>query len=155
MSFEPQFTTIVSNQFSDRIKLVKSYCKESKQYLYELFNLTNNTYFAKLELTNYIIQMPIYIMELRYIDSGYKFSEAQIYSSNGDIIITIRRTIDNLNDLIEERQQLGDFMDLSFEDFLKTKKTNSKKYEVYDERISNIDRILEEFAIYDCCPASE
>jgi len=136
MPFKIQFITIVSNQYLDEIKLIKSYCEESKQYLYELFNLTNKTYFARTCLENYIIQIPIYVIELRYFDNGYTFSEAQIYSSNGLIIFKIRRTIDDINKLIDEREEILGYLKLEPCD-----------PEFYNEQLNNIKRILYEFSL--------
>lgn len=136
MEFQPQFTTIVSNQYSDEIKLIKSYCEESNQYLYELFNLTNKTYFARTSFDNYVIQIPIYIIENRYFDNGYTFSEAQIYSSTKNIILKIRRTVDNLEQIIDEHNQI-----------LECLNNETCDQDMYNKQINNIKRILAEFSL--------
>lgn len=125
---------MVSNQFGDKIKLIKSRCELSNNYFYELFNLTNQTYFCKSSEQNYIIQIPIYVNEMRYVDHNYSYTTASVYSSNDELIINIRRVYKNIEEIIAEKNACEQL----------------KMYPSYDEElhthlIEECDRILREF----------
>lgn len=131
---EIQFITMVSNQFGDKIKLIKSYCKSQNNYCYELFNLTNQTYFCKITDTNYMIQIPIYINEMRYVDCDYSYTTASINSSNDGHIINIRRIYENIEQIIGEKNVHEQF-----------KLDPTCDTELHTHLIEECNRILQEF----------
>lgn len=137
MSFVKQYSTMVSNQYGENIKIIKSYCKHSEKYRYELYNISNMRYFEKKCSKNYNIQQPIYVSETDSDKCPTNY--IKVYLCSNQILFTAKLEYDNINEYI---QQLKRYQETKL---IWKELQNAKRILFEFERMKNAEKILFDF----------